>query len=658
MQSLRFKLLAGVIGIFLLASISQGVSSYMVGKDLLTEEITGSGLSLADSSASEIGMWFENGVQEMEILSKLEKIREMDEDGVIEVLNLQMEVLGDNFDNLYVVWPDGSAITDAKERVDLAERDYFQAAIKGEKKISSPVISEATSNVVVPLAVPIYQEGVIVGVMGGSIKADKVAELVGKVQLGQTGYAYVLDKEGTAVAHPDPSVILTMNIFDLGEVMAAVGEKMVNGETGSEQYIYQGVETLASFTPISLTGWSVVVTVPVEELSEPLNKLLHTNLIVIGVIILIVCLLVYFATRNLIGNFTYFADFARTMANGDFSVDVPEEYLASKDEMGTMARALDFMGKSLRNVVKEIIESANELNSSSAEASAAGENIASTVQEVSASTEEIAAGMEEVSATTEEVSASGQEIGAMLNTLSQEASQGNDNAQAIGQRALVVQDNAEKAKVNTMEIYNEINQKVVQAIEEAKVVEEISHLAQSIAGIADQTNLLALNAAIEAARAGEHGKGFAVVAEEVRKLAEDSSQTVTNIQALTNQVQVSIDNLISHTQNILTFINEDVVKDYDMMSEIGIQYKDDSDSMAQITNLFVEQVDTIATSMQEINSAIESVAATIEESTVGTQEIAKGSEGAAGVAQEINRVSQRLSEDAKRLNGLVNQFKF
>ncbi|WP_374760619.1 methyl-accepting chemotaxis protein [Clostridium sporogenes] len=97
--------------------------------------------------------------------------------------------------------------------------------------------------------------------------------------------------------------------------------------------------------------------------------------------------------------------------------------------------------------------------------------------------------------------------------------------------------------------------KLSKAIEDTKFVDEINKLLETILDITDQTNLLALNAAIEAARAGEAGKGFAVVAEEVRKLAEESSNTAGQIQKITETVVSSVKELANNLQQLLDFMN-------------------------------------------------------------------------------------------------------
>ena len=656
-NSLRFKLLVGILFVFFIACISQGLVTYWSGSKIVSEQIIQQSQGLAVAKASETDMWFKFKLQEMRMIGKLEAVQNMDEGEILKIITAQKEILSDDFETLYVIWPDGRAITDTGQIINLAEREYFQNAMKGEEIIAVPVISKVTENAVAPIAVPIKKGNQVIGVVGGSIKLEKLAEIISRVIVGQSGYVYILDQEGTAVAHPDPNVILNMNIFDLGEEMSAVGKKMIAQETGTERYIFKDVDTIVSFAPVPSTGWSLAATVPAQEITQPLAALLNNIIKTVLIILIIVGIIVFIVSKQFIDPLVRASEQAQIISSGDFTQDMPQGLLKRKDEIGILSRSLDEMTHKLRDMIGEIVNNSQEVAASSQELSAQAEKISSSMQEASASTEEIAAGMQEISASTEQINASGEEIGNMLNILNEEAVKGNQAAENIEKRAIKVQDDAQKAKNTTITLYDSIQEKVKEAIEQAKVVEEISGLAKNIAAIADQTNLLALNAAIEAARAGEHGKGFAVVAEEVRKLAEDSSDTVGNIQALTKQVQTSINNLIEHTNNTLKFVNEDVVKNLEMMGEIGAQYKKDSNVMFDLTQLFSKEINVIVNSMTEINRSIDATSNIIEEASRGSQEIAEGSESATRGAIEINETSEKMSGNSEKLNNLVRQFK-
>ena len=121
--------------------------------------------------------------------------------------------------------------------------------------------------------------------------------------------------------------------------------------------------------------------------------------------------------------------------------------------------------------------------------------------------------------------------------LSNKALEGSNIASNSKERAIEVKNNGIISIEETRKLYNEKKKKGLRAIEDGKIVENIKVMADTISSISEQTNMLALNAAIEAARAGEQGKGFAVVAEEVRKLAEQSSLAVPNIQDTIVKVQ-------------------------------------------------------------------------------------------------------------------------
>jgi len=348
---------------------------------------------------------------------------------------------------------------------------------------------------------------------------------------------------------------------------------------------------------------------------------------------------------------------ASTIAGGDFSRDIEPTFLERQDEMGALGRAFQEMTMRLRDTISNINNTSVEVTNFSRQLAESSTNIASAMQEVSASTQEIASGMQDISASTEEVTASGEEIGAALNMVNDEAERDRQKADDIDKRALKVQNGATKASQAARQLYSDMQKRVEDAIERSKVVEEISGLAQNIAGIAAQTNLLALNAAIEAARAGEQGRGFAVVAEEVRKLAEDSAVTVGDIQNLTSQVHEAIGNLVENTRAMLDYITNRILPDYDYMAEVGQQYRDDSNIIVNLAEHVRRDVKQISDSMEEINKALASTASIVMQSTTGAEEIAQGSEQAANSAMEIAEISHKMEARAEDLQNLVEQFK-
>ena len=344
------------------------------------------------------------------------------------------------------------------------------------------------------------------------------------------------------------------------------------------------------------------------------------------------------------------------MAQGNFSVDVPDSFLVMKDELGDLARALDTMQRNTRALLKDVTEAAHNMAASSEQLTAVSQENAATMEQMAASTQQISAGLETVSASAQEITASSENMGANIQQVAQTAREGQGVAQTVEQQAISLQQNAQSSNQSAQTLYEGMSGRMTKAIQDAKIVDEISTMASSIAAIAAQTNLLALNAAIEAARAGEQGRGFAVVAEEVRKLAEESAKAVGSIQTLTGQVQAAIGELISGSNDLLGFIDNTVVKDYAAFVGVGEQYKKDADSFLAITGGIGHMVEQIVAEVNEVNRAIESVASTITQSASGTEEIARGTSSASQTVGQIKTSADNLADTAENLNALVAKF--
>jgi methyl-accepting chemotaxis protein len=362
----------------------------------------------------------------------------------------------------------------------------------------------------------------------------------------------------------------------------------------------------------------------------------------------------FFAARSIAKPVNQMAEIAQRVAAGDLTGQVK---VSRDDEIGQLATAFNTMVRNMRDLLRQINQSAEQLAAASEELTASAQESSDTAANVAASTQQISSGLQNVSAASEEISASAENMGANLNQVADGAHQGSEVAKRVEGQALELQKNAQGSRQYAVDLYDNISKKVVRAIDDAKIVNEISTVAASIAAIAGQTNLLALNAAIEAARAGEAGRGFAVVAEEVRKLAEESAKAVDGIQLLTQKVQASIGVLVDNSNELLKFINGTVRKDYDAFVNVGEQYKQDADTFLSVTSDIGGKLKQVTAEMSEVNRAIESVVSTIVESSSGAEEIAQGTTGISQQLHDINRSSLSLAELATELQKAAAKFR-
>jgi len=259
---------------------------------------------------------------------------------------------------------------------------------------------------------------------------------------------------------------------------------------------------------------------------------------------------------------------AERFSKFDFSTPIE---ITRTDELGKVAGSLNSSQKNVRELIKTIMDNSQDMSAASEELSATSEELSSKAVSIDEAVNNIVSGIQDASASSEEINASVEEVNSNISELSSKTMEESNSSNDSKDRAIKASEYVKRSLDETKILYAEKKNKIIEAIEEGKVVDDIRIMADTIADISEQTNLLALNAAIEAARAGEAGKGFAVVAEEVRKLAEQSAESVSGIDSTIVKVQEAFQNISLHSNEVLQFINKDVNSIFGEFKNVGQQ---------------------------------------------------------------------------------------
>ena len=503
------------------------------------------------------------------------------------------------------------------------ERDWYVLAAKEKRAVITPPYVDAdTKKLMLTVAAPHIENGSLKGVAAGDIMVTDLVKIVLSQPVRGGGYFFIIDKSGTVIAHPNADLTLKP-ITDIAPSLTPDEIAQIYPTAKVEDAQVNGKQSLVALREIKENGWLIGVAVDKSAILQPVNMLMYS---ILGSSLLVFLLVTIFASmllkRMLNGLFLLKNAMVEiAQGDGDLTLRLPAK---GRDEIALTARAFNSFVEKLNVLFKGLNSDASSVIADVNKANTLVLKVSESSQQISNASESNTAAVKQMMTSIGQIADNARGVDHEIRRTSNELSN------SSGQMNLLA-----KGMENTASSIRDL-ESLLHSL--TKRSDEIHGFTKVIREIADQTNLLALNAAIEAARAGEQGRGFAVVADEVRKLAERTTEATGSIADMVATIHAETGKAAENVNQTVSIADESV----------------------GLTKEAAQGIDNIRHAMQEVVEKMhEIVQNTTEQSSVTTKIISNSSlfEETQNTLEETKLSLEQLVQSVAKMEGEFGRFK-
>ena len=468
-----------------------------------------------------------------------------------------------------------------------------------------------------------------------------------------SSYVYIVSKDGKMLYHPDQEKI--GNPVENACVKAIV-EELSAGRTPADdavKYEYKGAIKYAGFG-ITKKQDIVVVTADEKEALAESNSVVIRGVIIAIVIIILFAVVGFIISRMISEPLKKIVGGINKISQG--YINEPIDVNSSLTETDELTKAAKTLQVNLQSIVEEIRNASTNLSDSVMNTNGLCNTSADGATQISSAVDELASAAQSMAESVQELNAEMVEIGGNIEVITgavTELNAASDSMNSI----------SDQAQTDIQEVYESSQNSVaaVEAIAEhmetlTKAINEVSNATRLIGDISSQTNLLSLNASIEAARAGEAGRGFAVVAQEIGSLAAQSQDSVSQIDAIANNIIQLSQTSASLTEKIKEIIADEQIKVQKTKDSFTELKNEIDNSVVQIQNIS-DQAASLEVSKEKAISAVSDLSAISEENAASNEEVTASISNLSVNINDISSQSDDMSGMAEKLTASIAAFK-